>query len=106
MNRKITLVLMIILLTTVVLFAEKSLERLGNEAEFAGDELFQAKDYAGAIAKYEEAIAKFNEAATKDQIPVDDKLVRIDDKVFKSYYFTGTVGKASHLRDIWFCALC
>ena len=49
MNRKITLVLMIVLLATIALFAEKSFERLGNEAEFAGDELFTAKDYAGAI---------------------------------------------------------
>jgi len=94
MNRKITLVLMIILLSTIVLFAEKSLERLGNEAEYAGDELFGAKDYAGAIVKYEEAVAKFNEAAAKDEIPVDDKLAGIDDKVFKSYYFGGQYEKS------------
>lgn len=88
MNRKITLVLMIIMLSTIVLFAEKSFERLGNEAEFAGDELYNAKDYAGAIVKYEEAEAKFNEAAAKDQIPVADKLAGIDAKLFKCYYFS------------------
>lgn len=88
MNRKITLVLMIVLLATIALFAEKSFERLGNEAEFAGDELYNAKDYAGAIAKYDEAEAKFNEAATKDQIPVEGKLAQIDGKLFKAYYFS------------------
>jgi len=98
MNRKITLVLMIILLSTIVLFAEKSLERLGNEAEFAADELFGAKDYAGAIVKYEEAVAKFNEAAAKDEIPVDDKLTRIDDKVFKSNYFSGQYEQAIAIK--------
>jgi len=98
MNRKITLVLMIVLLTTIALFAEKSFERLGNEAEFAGDELFTAKDYAGAIVKYEEAVANFNEAAAKDEIPVNDKLARIDDKVFKGNYFSGQYEEAIAIK--------
>ncbi len=98
MNKKISLVIMIMLLTIMSLFAEKSFERLGNEAEFAGDELFNTKDYSGAVLKYQDAIANFNEAKTKDEIPVDDKLDRIDDKLFKCYYFGKEYDKAISVK--------
>ncbi|MCD4818806.1 MAG: tetratricopeptide repeat protein [Candidatus Cloacimonetes bacterium] len=95
MIKKINL---IILLTVFgifnFLYAEKSFERLGNEAEFSGDEFFNAKNYLKAADKYKNAIFNFQEAKKKDGIPIDEKITNIDDKLYKSFYFAGSFSKA------------
>jgi len=101
MNRKITIILILSLLSvTALLFSqEKSAERLGNEAEYSGDGLFTAKDYLKAADKYEEALTKFQEAQTKEGIPMQDKIMRVLDKLFKSYYFGKDFQNAVKILD-------
>ncbi|OQX71538.1 MAG: hypothetical protein B6D62_01780 [Candidatus Cloacimonas sp. 4484_275] len=89
MTKKISIILILSLISMISLLysQEKSLERLGNEAEYAGDELYTAKDYLKAVEKYNEALSKFEQAQEKDGIPMEDKIARVLDKLFKSYYF-------------------
>ena len=94
MIKRITLFTVIMMVMVYGLFAEKSLERLGNEAEVAADKLFSAEKRAEAAEQYNEALAKFKAANEKDGIPVQDKIDRILDKLFKAYYFSKTYTKA------------
>ncbi len=94
MNKKNVILMVLMLIFVGFLFAEKSLERLGNEAEFAADEFYGAKDYVNAAFKYEEALDKFEAASEQDGISVQEKIVRILDKIFKAYYFAENYEKA------------
>ncbi len=93
MIKKIILSLVMIILVSSLL-AEKSLERLGNEAEYAADELFSAKNYEKAAIKYEKAVEKFEAARDEDGIVVKRKIARVQDKLFKAYYFSGAYLKS------------
>lgn len=72
---------------STLLLAEKSLERLGNEAEAAADNLYESKEYLKAAEKYKEAIDYFEKAHEELGIPVEDKVNGVLEKIWKAYYF-------------------
>lgn len=100
MNKNIIITIGLLIMVFSYLFAEKSLERQGNESLYSADTLFNnAKDiknatkkkmqYKKAAQKYEIAINKYKEAITKDGLPVQDKINTIlSDKLWKAYYFS------------------
>jgi tetratricopeptide (TPR) repeat protein len=95
MLNKIGILTMILLLGVFnFLFADKPLERLGNEAEYSGDEFYKNKEYLQAAEMYEEAQAKFQEAIEKDGLPIQEKVINMDDKLWKAYYFGGSYQEA------------
>ncbi len=100
MDKKIIVIIALVTLIASFLSAEKSLERLGNEAEYAGDEAYNAGNRAEAAEKYEEALQKLKAAHEKDGIPVQDKIDRIHDKIFKAYYFSKNYTKAIEILNI------
>ncbi len=72
MNRKIVVSLMVIFFAfTMLLHAEKSLERIANELANQGDSLFTEGNYSKAGKNFENAVEKLNEAVEKDGIPLD-----------------------------------
>ena len=93
MLKQIVTLMLIFSIGVFNLFAEKSFERLGNEAEFSGDELYNGKKYAEAAEKYQEAKNNYQQAKDVDGIPIDEKISSIDDKIWKANYFAGNYEK-------------
>ncbi|MCD4828170.1 MAG: tetratricopeptide repeat protein [Candidatus Cloacimonetes bacterium] len=93
MRFTITLFLMLALAGALLAQGAKPPERLGAEAEAAGDELFNANDKAGAAVKYDEAISHFQQAQASG-IPMDTEMERVNEKLFKAYYFSKQYMKA------------
>lgn len=94
MLRKNVILIIVVLLMLSLSAQEKTTERLGNEAEFAGDEFYGSKDYLKAAEQYELAMVKFQAAEKEDEISRKDKIISILDKLFKSYYFAKSYEKA------------
>lgn len=88
MNRKAGVIIVIILLAGFsFLSAEKSLERIANEAGVLGEETYNAGNYIEAGHHFEEAITKLKEAVSTDGIPIDEiKINRWMELAFNGYY--------------------
>ena len=93
MRLTMMLILMLALAGTLLAQGTKPPERLGVEAEAAGDELYNAGDRGGAATKYEEALGNFNDAVANG-VPMDEEIARVKGKLFKSYYFSEQFQKA------------
>lgn len=70
--------------TTV--FAQESLERLGNEAAASADSLYEANVFIDAAQKYEEAFNLFVRAEEEDEIPLTEKIEQMLANMVTSYY--------------------
>ncbi len=87
MFRKIWLVIVILIMVTIGLFAEKSLERLANELGVDGETKYNNKEYLDAGIAFENAISKLKEATEKEEIPLDsEKINRWYKLAFNSYF--------------------
>ncbi len=78
--------LVLIVMLSSVIYADKPLERLGNEAAAAADELYQENKFVEAAKKYEEAYSLFVKAEEEDKIPLQDKITQMLTNMVTSYY--------------------
>lgn len=82
----ITLSLMLLSLSLWSQEAERSLERLGNEAAVEADALYDEGNFSEAAMKYEEAYNYFQRAEEEDNIPLVDKITQMLVNMQTAYY--------------------
>ncbi|MDO9576555.1 MAG: tetratricopeptide repeat protein [Candidatus Cloacimonadales bacterium] len=88
MYRKSGLILFVILFGIFgILNAEKSLERMANEAGVEGETLYNSGKYIDAAKAFETAISKLKEAVKEEGIPLDnEKISRWWEYAFNGYF--------------------
>jgi tetratricopeptide (TPR) repeat protein len=80
------LVLSVLVSVIAYVYADKPLERLGNEAAAVADSLYNAGKIVEAAQKYEEAYNLFIQAEKEDEIPLTDKISQMLANMLTSYY--------------------
>ena len=88
MYRRIgSILLMILLSCSFLLSAEKSLERLANEAGVEGETFYNNGKFLDAAKAFEDAVGKLKEAVKTEGIPLDnEKIARWLEYAFNAYY--------------------
>lgn len=81
------MLLLIILCCSTALLADKSLERLANEAGVEGETLYNSGKFVDAAKAFETAISQLQEAVKEEGIPLDkEKISRWWEYAFNGYY--------------------
>ncbi len=94
------IMLIMLIICSVPLFAQKSLERIANETGVEGETLYNEGKFLQAAQKFEEAVAKLQEAADTDGIPLDkEKINQWWFYAFNGYFRGEDYEKAVHALD-------